>query len=178
MLSQNDLSPPDARPNGRTHAGMEILPSEADRLSFEISLGRLRQGPNVVRLARCRTATEGHFCNVDFAQAMPPRLAHHPSGPSSEINRQEMSLASLVSLLSISIRANAFVRDIRIWSLQVEATVDSRPQMGKSDTAKVVVTLDADAPRSVVEGLVADVAKWAPDPALAGFAGRFEISLR
>jgi len=91
---------------------------------------------------------------------------------------RQISLAALVSSISVGIRSVAFVRNICLRSLQVEATLGSSLPGERPGRVRVVVTLDADAPRPTVESLLSHVAKWAPDPILADFAGRLEIALR
>jgi hypothetical protein len=97
--------------------------------------------------------------------------------PLSDAGQQRYSIAALVSLLSVSIRTNAFARCISLRSLQVEAALGHEQLINRSGTIKVTVTLDAYAPRPAVEALLAHVARWEPGPALTGLPNPVEISL-
>ena len=84
--------------------------------------------------------------------------------------------SALVSLLSVSIRTDAFARGISLRSLQVEAALGHGQLINRSGTIKMTVTLDADAPRPAVEALLAHVARWEPGPAFTGIPDSVETS--
>ncbi len=189
------MYPEDSLSNGnrpsygrRARSALTDVPNERDHLSFEINMTRRIDDQSNLKIATCKTWVEGYFSRIDFTHAMPQRLPAHSVGAADEdeARRIGVSLASFVSLLSVSIRANAFVRCIRIGCLTVEAAMESDARQAvahgksvrKAGMVKVTIDLVSDGPRSAIEAVIADVAKWSLGPTVTEFADRFEISLR
>jgi hypothetical protein len=189
MYPRNSLSNSTHPPSsGRSRSAVTVVSNGKDHLSFGISLSRKIDNQRNLKVAICKTCVDGYFSQIDFAHAMPHRLSAHSVGAADddESRRIGVSLASFVSLLSVSIRANAFVRRMRLGLLTVEAVMESDAHqisadgksIRKAGMVKVTIDLDADAPRSTIEAMIADVAKWSLGPTVTEFADRFEISLR
>ena len=188
MLLLDQMASQGAQPGRRVRPRSDFSAPQPDRLDFEIRLNHRMDIRRQFKVASCRTVAEGCFGAVDFSQAMPSRSLVGPHGPAagSGMDMTDRSLASFVSLLSISIRANAFAAGLYVRSLEVEAVmareIEGMPGQGgaarKPGQVKVAVEIDADAPLSVLEALVANVAKWALAPAVTEFSGRFEIAVR
>ena len=128
--------------------------------------------------------------NLGLVQAGPSKhsgVTIIPPQPDPVVAETEVepSLATLVSCMSIGIRAQAFVRGMWINSLQVAAAMQSgaNPDAGGGKPArnpqsiKVTVALETNVPLFEVESLVTFVAKWSLAPALGNFTGRIEIVL-
>lgn len=136
---------------------IESQPPRADQFSLAFALDQRFDDQDAIEVPLCPTQ----------------RLL----SPLSAAGRQRYSIAALVSLLSVSIRTDAFARRISLRSLQVEVAVGHEQLIQRSGAIKVTVTLDADAPRPAVEALLAHVARWEPGPALTGLPDPVEISL-
>ena len=120
---------------------IEIQPPHADRFRLAFALDLRFDDP------------EGQSCS-DFSRAMPQCPIQQFPSPLSD---ERYSIAGLVSLLSTSIRTDAFARGISLRSLQIEAALGHEQVVNRSGMMKVTVTLDADAPRPAVE---APLAHW------------------
>ena len=141
-------------------------------------VARAKANPSATRTLRCRTVAQGRFGQLNFIRDLPPQAVVEDASPnlSAEAtapNASEALLAAFGSCLSVGIHANAMVRGIPIRSLTVDLAGDlnTTAVWGAGDPAphtigfesiQIVVHLDAEAPREVLEALVRHSTLWSP----------------
>ena len=151
-----------------------LAPIDKDGLDSLIAKGRAN--PAAIKTLKCRTVAEGRFRHLNMIRDLPPYVVDEPPGllgDDTAPNPSEASLAALGSCLAVGIHANAVARGIVIRSLELEleadinitavwGTGDTSPKPVGFDAVRVAVHLDADAPQSEIDGLIAHAAKWSP----------------
>jgi uncharacterized OsmC-like protein len=147
-----------------------------DKKGLEDLIAKGKANPGAVRTLKCRTVAEGRFRHLNFIRNLPAHVVDEPPGllgDDTAPNPSEASLAALGSCLAVGIHANAVARDITIRSLELELEADinitsvwgagdTSPKPVGFDAVRIKVHLDADAPRSELDELVAHATKWSP----------------
>jgi uncharacterized OsmC-like protein len=134
--------------------------------------------PQAVRTIRCRTVAQGRLGQLNFIRDLPPQhvMEDKPEGLHAESvapNASEALLAAFGSCLALGIHANALAQGIPIRSLELEleADLNSSAVWGAGDLTpktigfeciRVLVTLEADSPRRMLQELVAHATLWSP----------------
>ena len=132
--------------------------------------------PSTSRTLRCRTVAAGHFRQLSYIRDLPPyaieqRLA--PAGDDAAPAPSEALLAALGSCIAVGIHANALARAVPIKSLSVDleaefdptaawGVVNTNPQRIGFNTIRITAHIEADAPRAVLEALLAHAVLWSP----------------
>ncbi len=125
---------------------------------------------------RCRTVAEGRFRQSNYVRDLPAYSMEQRLGPSGDDlvpTPAEGLLAALGSCLAVGIHANAVARAIPIKSLHLDleadfdltavwGVVNVNPQRIGFNNVRVTAHIEADAPRTVVEALVAHAVLWSP----------------
>ncbi len=141
-------------------------------------VAKAKADPSVVRTLKCRTVAKGRFRQLNYIRDLPPQAVMEPEseGLSAETvapNASEALLAAFGSCLAVGIHANAVAQGIPIRSLEVElqADINTTAVWGVSDlhpktigfeSISVLVHIDADSPRKVLESLVEHATLWSP----------------
>ena len=134
--------------------------------------------PAATRTLRCRTVARGRLHQLNYIRNLPPQpvIEHEGAnllGEALAPNASEALLAAFGSCLAIGIHANALAQriPIRALELELEADVntsaawdagDLHPKTIGFETVRVLVRLDADAPREVLAALVRHATLWSP----------------
>ncbi len=151
-----------------------LAPIDKDGLDALIEKGRAN--PQAIKTLKCRTVAEGRFRHLNMIRDLPPYIVDEPPallGDDTAPNPSEASLAALGSCLAVGIHANAVARGIVVKSLELEleadinitavwGTGDTSPKPVGFDAVRVKVHLDADAPQSDIDDLVAHAKVWSP----------------
>jgi uncharacterized OsmC-like protein len=151
-----------------------LAPIDKDGLDQLIAKGK--SDPRAVRTLKCKTVAEGRFRHLNFVRNLPAHVIDEPPGllgDDTAPNPSEASLAALGSCLAVGIHANAVARGITVRTLELEleadinitavwGTGDTSPKPVGFDAVRVKVHLDADAPKSELEDLVAHATTWSP----------------
>lgn len=133
-------------------------------------------GSAVPHVLRCRTVADGQFQLSNYVRDLPPYSIEQQLGPAGDgvgTTPAEGLLAALGSCLAIGIHANAVARAIPIKSLQLDLEADFdltalwgvvavNPQKIGFNNIRVTAHIEADAPREVLEVLLAHVVLWSP----------------
>lgn len=141
-------------------------------------VARAKADPLATRTLQCRTVAQGRFSQLNFIRDLPPQAVVEDASPnlSAETtapNPSEALLAAFGSCISVGIHANAVVRGIPIRSLTVDLVGDLNttavwgagnlmPHTIGFESIQVLVHLDAEAPREVLEALVRHSTLWSP----------------
>ncbi len=154
--------------------GNPFLPRAKQREAFVHE--RSAQAPTR-RTLRCRTVTEGQLRQLNYIRDLPPYALEGRLTPAEDDaipTASEALLAALGSCLAVAIRANAVARVITIKTLEleVEADCDSSAAWGivgadgpkpvGFEAVRVLVHIEADAPRDVLKTLVVNAMLWSP----------------
>ena len=138
--------------------------------------------PSAIRTFKCRTVARGRFSQLNYIRDLPPQrvMEDEPSGRAGESlgettapNASEALLAALGSCLAVGIHANAVAQNLTVRSLEldVEADINTTSVWGAGDvspkaigfeTIRVLVRLDADAPRARLAALIEHATLWSP----------------
>ena len=134
--------------------------------------------PSATRTLRCRTVAQGRFSQLNFIRDLPPQAVVEDASPnlSAETtapNASEALLAAFGSCLSVGIYANAVAQGIPIRSLTLDLAGDINttavwgagnllPHTIGFESIQVVVHLDAEVPRELLEALVRHSTLWSP----------------
>ncbi len=134
--------------------------------------------PAATRTLRCRTVARGRLHQLNYIRDLPPQpvMEHESHGLLGEAmapNASEALLAAFGSCLATGIHANALAQriPIRALELELEADISTTALWGANDlhpkpigfeTIRVLVRLDADAPRQVLAALVRHATLWSP----------------
>jgi len=151
-----------------------LAPIDKDGLDALIEKGRAN--PQAIKTLKCRTVAEGRFRHLNMIRDLPPYIVDEPPallGDDTAPNPSEASLAALGSCLAVGIHANAVARGIVVKALELEleadinitavwGTGDTSPKPVGFDAVRVKVHLDADAPQSDIDDLVAHAKVWSP----------------
>jgi uncharacterized OsmC-like protein len=141
-------------------------------------IARGKADPAATRTLRCRTVAQGHFRQLNYIRDLPaqPVVEDEPEGLLAETtapNATEALLAALGSCLSVGIHANAVARHlpIRALELEIEADINTTAGWGAGDlhpktigfeTIRILVRIEADAPRDALLALVEHATLWSP----------------
>ncbi|MCW6508837.1 OsmC family protein [Lichenifustis flavocetrariae] len=159
-----------------------ILPpsgtTPAAKTAIDALIARGKVDPTAVRTLRCRTVAEGRFRQLNYIRDLPPQAVMESETGSllSETlapNASEALLAAFGSCLAVGIHANAIAQRIPIKTLEVELAADINttavwgagdlnPKTIGFETIQVLVRIEADAPRALLEALVAHASLWSP----------------
>lgn len=161
------------RPPRSDGTSVPVVKSEIDGL---IAMGKA--DPAAVRTLRCRTVAQGRLRQLNYIRNLPPQevMEVEPEGLSSEAvapNASEALLAAFGSCLATGIHANALAQGLPIRSLELEleADINTSAVWGAGDlnpktigfeSIRVLVRLDADTPRKILEALVKHATLWSP----------------
>lgn len=151
-----------------------LAPIDKDGLAALIKKGE--SDPTAVKTLKCKTVAEGRFRHLNFVRNLEPHIIDEPPlllGDDTAPNPSEALLAALGSCLAVGIHANCVSKEITVTSLEVEleadinitavwGTGDTSPKPMGFDEVRVKVDLQADAPREVLEEIVAHAKKWSP----------------
>ena len=162
------------------------LPPTADK-PFRVSVGTkgfdgLATGgkPDVsaTRTLKCRTVAKSRFRQLNYIRDLPPQPAmeDEPYTGLDEIaapSAPEALLAAFGSCFAVGIHANAVARGVPIRSLELElqADVDATGGWGAGDlkpraigfeTIRILVRMEADAPRQSLDALIHHALLWSP----------------
>lgn len=147
-----------------------------DRTALDALGARGRADPTQVRTVRCRTVTEARFRQLNFVRNLPAHVIDEPPallGDDTAPNPSEALLAALGSCLAVGIHANAVAQDLalRRLELELEADINITSTWGTGDlgpkpvgftAVRARALVEADAPREVLERLVAHALEWSP----------------
>lgn len=153
-------------------------PVPADRSEIDALIAKGKADPQAHRTLRCRTVAEGRFRQLNYIRNLPPQpvMEDETAGLLAESvapNASEALLAAFGSCLAVGIHANAVAQGIPIRSLEVdlEADINTTAVWGAGDlnpktigfeSVRVLVRIDAEAPRQQLETLVAHASLWSP----------------
>lgn len=132
--------------------------------------------PAAPRVLRCRTVAAGHYRQMNYVRDLLPYAIEQrlgPVGDGAAPTPAEALLAALGSCVAVGIHANAVARAVPIksFSLDIEAefdptaawgVVNATPQSIGFNTIRITAHIEADAPRAVLEALVAHSVLWSP----------------
>jgi len=146
------------------------------QLATSVSEGRA--DPSAARTLRCRTVAQGRLSQLNYIRDLPPQpvTENEPENLSNETNAPNASealLAAFGSCLAVGMHANALAQGIPIRSLELElaANLDTSAVWGAGnlnphtigfEAIRILVRLDADAPRAALEALVRHATLWSP----------------
>lgn len=151
-----------------------LEPIDKEGLSKLIESGKAN--PKAIKTLKCKTVAEGRFRHANYVRNLAPYIVDEPPallGDDTAPNPSEASLAALGSCLAVGIHANAVHRGITIQKLELELEGDlnitavwgtgdvSEKPVGFTDV-RVKVHLEADAPQSEIDALIAHVTQWSP----------------
>lgn len=151
-----------------------LAPIDRDGLEGLIEKGKAN--PQAIKTLSCRTVAEGRFRHANYIRDLPPYIVDEPPallGDDTAPNPSEASLAALGSCVCVGLHANAVHRGITVHRLEIEMEADlnitavwgtgdmSDKPVGFTDV-RMKVHMEADAPRAVIDELIAHVAKWSP----------------
>ena len=139
-------------------------------------VAKAKADPSAVRTLKCRTVAEGRFRQLNYIRNLPPQAVMEPESgellaENNAPNASEALLAAFGSCLAVGIHANAIAQGIPIRSLEVElqAEINTAAVWGASDlqpkaigfeSISVLVHIDAESPRKVLEALVEHATLW------------------
>jgi uncharacterized OsmC-like protein len=151
-------------------------PVNSRKLGALIAKGKA--DPKGVRTLRCRTVARGRFQQLNYIRDLPPQSVVEDeledlSAEASAPNASEALLAALGSCLAVGIHANAVAQGIPVRKLELEIEADIntsavwgagnlQPKTIGFETIRVLVQLDADAPRETLAALVKHTTLWSP----------------
>ena len=132
--------------------------------------------PAAPRTLRCRTVAASHFRQVNYVRDLPPYAIEQRlglTGDDAAPTPAEALLAALGSCVAVGIAANAVARAVPITSLALDieaefdptaawGVVNVNPQQIGFNTVRITAHIEADAPRAVLEALVAHAVLWSP----------------
>lgn len=132
--------------------------------------------PPASRVLRCRTVATGQFRQVNYIRDLPPYTIEQRLGPGDNDTAPsppEALLAALGSCVAIGVQANAIARAVPIkgFSLSLEAefdptaawgVVNNNPGRIGFNTIRIIASFESEAPRHVLEALLAHVVLWSP----------------
>jgi len=152
------------------------LPAGQQQLAALVSHGKA--DPSASRTLRCRTVAQGRLSQLNYIRNLPPQpvMENEPAGLLGETdapNASEALLAAFGSCLAVGIHANALAQGIPIRSLELELAADLNttavwgagnlnPHTIGFEAIRVLVRLEADAPRATLEALVRHATLWSP----------------
>ena len=150
----------------------------AEKAEIDALIARGKAEPLATRTLRCRTVAEGRFRQLNYIRNLPPqRVVEDESGAllaeASAPNASEALLSAFGTCLAVGIHANAVAQNIPIRNLELELEADINTTAGWGagdlgpktvgfETVRVLVRLEADAPRQLLEALVEHATLWSP----------------
>ena len=154
----------------------DTTPAAKAKIDALIAIGKA--DPTSIRTLRCRTVAEGRFRQLNYIRDLPPQAVMESESGSLSAealapNASEALLAAFGSCLAVGIHANAVAQSIPIKSLQLELEAginttavwgagDLNPKTIGFESIRVLVRIDADVPRKLLEALVAHATLWSP----------------
>lgn len=161
-----------SQPNG-------AAPAPAGKAEIDRLIADGRAEPGTVRTLRCRTVAEGRFRQLNYIRDLPPqRVMEDDVGggllaEANAPNASEALLSAFGSCLAVGIHANAVAQNIpvRNLELELEADINTTAVWGAGDlgpktigfeTVRVLVRLEAEAPRHLLEALIEHATLWSP----------------
>ncbi|MCI4666328.1 MAG: OsmC family protein [Neomegalonema sp.] len=151
-----------------------LAPIDKDGLEGLIEKGKAN--PQAIKTLSCKTVAEGRFRHANYIRDLEPYIVDEPPGllgDDTAPNPSEASLAALGSCVCVGLHANAVHRGITVQKLEIEMEGDlnitavwgtgdmSEKPVGFTDV-RMKVTMEADAPKEVIDELIQHVAKWSP----------------
>ncbi len=170
-------------------AGLPVKPPTqppAGRPQLDALVAQAKADPSATRTLRCRTVAQGRLSQLNYIRNLPPQPVREDEprnlpgslpgtllGETDAPNASEALLAAFGSCLAVGIHANALAQGIPIRSLELELAADFNtaavwgagnltPHIIGFEAIRVLVTLDADAPRAALEALVRHATLWSP----------------
>ena len=157
-------------------------PLDAGTGDLRAMIVQSKADPGATRTLRCRTIAQGRFSQLNYIRNLPPQhvMEDEPSkqaggalGEMTAPNASEALLAALGSCLAVGIHANAVAQGITVRSLELDVAADINTSAvgGAGDLSpkpigfgavRVLVRMDADAPRARLTALVEHAALWSP----------------
>jgi uncharacterized OsmC-like protein len=150
----------------------------AEKIAIEDLIGDGHASHQAMRTLRCRTVAQGRFSQFNYIRDLPPQpvVEEGPAGLLAEAtapNASEALLAALGSCLAVGIHANAVAQGLAIRSLQLEleADINTTAVWGAGDphakvigfeAIRVLVRLEADVGRAILDALVKHATLWSP----------------
>jgi uncharacterized OsmC-like protein len=156
-----------------------ILPLEpVTKAAIGALIDNGKAGPEATRTLRCRTVARGRFNQFNYIRDLSPQpvVEDEPEdllGDATAPNASEALLAAFGSCLAIGIHANAVAQNIPIRSLELELAADLNatavwgagdinPKPIGFEAVRVLVRLQADARREILEALIRHATLWSP----------------
>jgi uncharacterized OsmC-like protein len=141
-------------------------------------IAQAKADPPATRTLRCRTVAMGRLYQLNYIRNLPPQPvtgdeAQGLLGEDMAPNSSEALLAALGSCLALSIHANAVARHIPIQALELELEADINttavwgagdltPQTIGFDAVRVLIRLEADTSREMLDALIKHATLWSP----------------
>jgi uncharacterized OsmC-like protein len=154
------------------------VPMPVGKREIDALIGNGTSDPSAIRTLRCRTVAKGRLSQLNYIRDLQPQAVsevepENLSGETSAPNASEALLAAFGSCLAIGIHANAVARGIIILALELELAADINtsavwgagnltPHIIGFETIRVLVKLEAVAPRAMLEELVRHATLWSP----------------
>lgn len=147
---------------------------------------------SAARTVKCRTVATGRFRQLNYIRDLPPQPVNdqppHVLDEATAPSALEALLAAFGSCFAVGIHANAVARSIPIRSLalELEADIDAtagwgtgglKPKVIGLETIRVLVQIDADAPRQSLDALVRFALQWSPVANTLHNAVHLEVTL-
>lgn len=136
-----------------------------------------KANPGAVVTLKAKTICEGQFRMQTYVRDLQPMLIDEPPhllGENNAPNPSEAVLASLGACLAVGVHANATARGIKLTQLELElegdinvtavwgtGDLDPEKELGFTDI-RVKVIADGDAPKSVIDDIIAHSNVWSP----------------
>ena len=149
-----------------------------DKAEIDALVAQCGADPQGLRTLRCRTVAQGRLRQLTYIRDLPPQavVEAEPAALSPEAlapNASEALLAAFGSCMTVGIHANALAQGVPIRSLEVELEADIstsavwgagdlNPKTIGFEAIRVLVRLEAEAPRQVLEALVRHATLWSP----------------
>jgi uncharacterized OsmC-like protein len=153
-------------------------PAQTSKKDLDALIVQGKLDPEATRTFKCRTVAKGRLSQLNYIRGLPPQavMEDEPESLSGEIlapNASEALLAAFGSCFAVGIHANAVAQGIPIRSLELEleADINTTSVWGAGDltpkaigfeTIRVLVHLEADAPRKSLDALINHALLWSP----------------
>jgi uncharacterized OsmC-like protein len=153
-------------------------PASTGENDLDTLIVKAKADPGATRILKCRTVAQGRLSQLNYIRDLRPQavMEDEPGNLLSEAiapNASEALLAAFGSCFAVGIHANAVVQGIPIRSLELEleAVINTTSVWGAGDltpkaigfeTIRVLVRLEADAPRKSLDALIHHALLWSP----------------
>lgn len=139
--------------------------------------GKGKANPGAVRTLKVKTVLESKFRHLNYVRDLPVHVIDEPPGllgDDTAPNPSEAVLAALGSCLSVGIHANAVLRGIQLFKVELELEGDinitavwgtgdlSEEKLVGFSAVRARVSLEGDAPREELDALIAHADRWSP----------------